>query len=241
MQHKTIKRFYKSAGFAATEAGFAVQLDGKPVKSPAGQALVVPNAALAAAIAAEWEAQEITVKPHSMPLTQLASTAIDRIGPERAMILDQLMHYAGTDLLCYRADFPPDLVLRQARGWQPLLDWAREELGAGLAVTEGVIAIAQPAAALAALRARLDSRDTWRLTGVQSAAAAAGSLVLALALEAGRLTGAEVFALSQLDETYQIEQWGEDYEAADRRAVLERDIVAAERLLTLCGRTTSAQ
>lgn len=241
MLHKTIKRFYKSAGFAETEGGFAVRLDGKPVKTPAGRALVVPSHALAEAMAAEWEAQETEVKPHSMPLTQLASTALDRVGPERGVILDQLMHYAATDLLCYRADFPPDLVLRQARGWQPLLDWAGSELGAALAATEGVIAVEQPVAAMAALRARLDSCDTWRLTVVQAATAAAGSLVLALALQAGRLTGAEVLALSQLDETYQIEQWGEDYEAADRRAVLERDILAAEQLLALCGKATSAQ
>lgn len=233
MLQKTIKRFYKSAGVAEAEGGFAIQLDGKPVKTPAGKALVVPTKALAEAVAAEWEAQEAEVKPHSMPLTQLASTALDRVGPERAAILEQLMHYAGTDLLCYRADFPPDLVERQARQWQPLLDWARAELGADLAATEGVIAIDQPAAALASLRARLESCDTWRLTAVQSAAAAAGSLVLALALEAGRLSSAETFALSQLDESYQIEQWGEDAEAAQRRTVLERDIDAAGRLLAL--------
>lgn len=233
MLQKTIKRFYKQAGIAATDAGFAVRLDGKPVKTPAGHALEVPAQALAEAIAAEWEAQESEVKPHSMPLTQLASTAIDRVGPERAAILEQLLNYAGTDLLCYRADFPPDLVERQARGWQPLLDWAREQVGAALAATEGVIAIDQPAEALAALQARLDGLDTWRLTAVQSATAASGSLVLALALEAGRLTGGETFALSQLDETYQIEQWGEDAEAAQRRAILERDIKAAERFLAL--------
>lgn len=233
MLQKTIKRFYTSAGFAEAEGGFAVRLDGKPVKTPAGKALVVPTRALAEAVAAEWDAQDKEVKPHSMPLTQLASTALDRVGPERTAIIEQLMHYAGTDLLCYRADFPPDLVERQARSWQPLLDWARAELGADLAATEGVIAIDQPAAALAALRARLDSCDLWRLTAVQSAAAAAGSLVLALALEAGRLNAADAFALSQLDESYQIEQWGEDAEAAQRRAVLERDIEAAGRLLAL--------
>lgn len=233
MLKKTIKRFYKQACFAESAAGYAITLDGKPVKTPAGKPLEVPARALAEAIAAEWEGQGAEVRPNSMPLTQLASTALDRVGPERAAIIEQMVGYAGTDLLCYRADYPPDLVLRQTRGWQPLLDWAGSELGANLDVTEGVIAIEQPPAALAALEARLSGCDVWKLTAVQSATAAAGSLVLALALTEGRLTGTETFELSQLDETFQIEQWGEDAEATQRRAILKRDIAAAERLLAL--------
>lgn len=235
MLNKTIKRFYQSAAPAEAEGGFAIQLDGRPVKTPAAKTLVVPTRALAEAVAAEWEAQGETVVPSSMPLMQLAATALDRIGPERETILDQLMKYAGTDLLCYRADFPPDLVARQTAVWQPLLDWAASELGAAMVATCGVIAVDQPAPALDALRRRLDSYDTWMLTVVQAAAAAAGSLVLAVALAEGRLSGAETFAISQLDETYQIEQWGEDYEAADRRANLERDILAADRFRALLG------
>jgi chaperone required for assembly of F1-ATPase len=234
MAGKTIKRFYKQAGFEAAEGGFAIGLDGKPVKTPIGHRLQVPTRALAEAIAAEWQAQETEVRPSLMPLTQLASTALDRVGPERSAIVAQMMDYAGTDLLCYRADFPPDLVERQARLWQPLLDWARTTVGAELAVTAGIVAIAQPAPALAALAAHLDGLDVWRLTAAQSACAATGSLVLALALAAGRIDAHQAFALSHLDEDYQIEQWGEDYEAADRRAALKNDLAAAERLLGLC-------
>jgi chaperone required for assembly of F1-ATPase len=232
---KSIKRFYKQAAAVAVEGGFAIQLDGRPVKTPLGHRLELPTGALAEAVAAEWQAQGTDIKPHTMPLTQLASTAIDRIGPERGAITAQLMAYAGTDLLCYRADFPPELGRRQALSWQPLVDWVRTELEAELVVTEGVIAIAQPPAALAALNAHLDGLDLWVLTTAQAACAATGSLVLALALAAGRVNATEAFAVSQLDEDFQIEQWGEDYEAADRRAALRADLAAAERLLQLLG------
>ncbi len=233
MLNKTLKRFYKQASAAATEDGFAVHLDGRPVKTPAGCRLAVPFRPLAEAMAEEWEAQVEEIKPHTMPMTQLASTALDRIGPERATILDQLARFADTDLLCYRADFPPDLVKRQTSQWQPLLDWAAELTGGRLAVTSGVVAVAQPAEAVAALTGRLASYDDWQLTAAQAACAASGSLVLALALVEGRLSGEQTYEISQLDETYQIEQWGEDAEAAARRAALRRDIVAAERLLLL--------
>jgi chaperone required for assembly of F1-ATPase len=166
-------------------------------------------------------------------MMQLAATALDRAGPERPAITDQLLAYAGTDLLCYRADFPPDLSKRQVAQWQPLLDWAAQALDAPLVHTCRVIAVEQPAEALAALRNAVDRADVWTLTAIQAAAAAAGSLVLALALAEGRVDGETCFALSQLDETYQIEQWGEDYEAADRRAALKRDILSAERFLML--------
>lgn len=233
MLKKTIKRFYKQVGIAAAGNGFAIHLDGRPVKTPAGTPLTVRSRLLAEAMAAEWDAQTTDIKPATMPLTQLASTALDRIGPERPVILEQMAKFAGTDLLCYRAAYPPDLVARQTRLWQPLLEWAAEVVGAVLATTTEIIAIEQSPEALAALTARLDGYDVWRLTAAQAACAASGSLVLALAFAEGRLTGQDTFDLSQLDETFQIEQWGEDYEAADRRAELKGDILAAEQFLRL--------
>lgn len=234
MFDKVIKRFYQQAEAGeAGEGGFAVRLDGKVVKTPAGLALVVPARALAEAIAAEWASQGDRVRPADMPLTQLAATALDRIGPERDAVLGQLLAYAATDLLCHRAAFPPDLVRRQQESWQPLLDWAATELGARLEVTAGVVAVPQPAESLAALAARLAGYGLWRLTATQAACPATGSLILALALAEGRLSGAETFDLSHLDETYQVERWGDDAEAAQRRANLRRDVLAAERLLAL--------
>ncbi|MGE5517342.1 MAG: ATP12 family chaperone protein [Bacteroidota bacterium] len=233
MLNRTIKRFYKQAGLAETTGGFAVRLDGRPVKTPAGRPLAVPFRALAEALVEEWQGQGEEIVPSAMPMTQLASTALDRIGPERATIVEQLVRFADTDLLCYRAEFPPDLVRRQTDQWQPLLDWAAETIGGRLAVTAGVVAVPQAPDAIAALRTRLDSYDDWRLCAAQAACAAAGSLVLALAMVDGRLTGQQTYEASQLDETFQAEQWGEDYEAVDRRAALQRDILAAERLLGL--------
>ncbi len=236
MPPKPLKRFYTAAEAAAIADGFAIRLDGKPVKTPGGRRLTLPTHALAAAVAAEWEAQAGTIAPSTMPLTQLASTALDRVGPERPHITAELLNYAGTDLLCYRAETPADLVARQTAGWQPLLDWAALALDAPLLITTSLLAVEQPRPALAALERAVDRLDPWRLTAVQSATVAAGSLVLALALAAGRLDAAQTFELSQLDETYQIELWGEDWEAADRRAALKADIAAAERLLALTAK-----
>ncbi|MDO8607184.1 MAG: ATP12 family protein [Phaeospirillum sp.] len=230
---KSFKRFYAQAKAAASGADFAILLDDKPVKTPGGRPLTAPTLALAEAVVQEWTDQDELVIPATMPLTQLASTALDRVGPQRAHITAELMNYAGTDLLCYRAANPSDLVARQTREWQPMLDWAALTLDAPLVTTTTVLAIPQPPQALAALERALDRAEPWRLTAIQSAAAAMGSLVLALALTAGRITAAQAFELSQLDETHQIEQWGEDYEAADRRAALLADIAAAARLLEL--------
>lgn len=228
-----MKRFYKQAAPVAAEDGFAVQLDARAVKTPGGRPLRVPTLALAEAVAREWQDQDGEIVPSRMPLTQLVSTALDRVGPERGHIQGQMIEYGRTDLLCYRAEAPLELVERQARQWQPLLDWARETLGADLVATEGIIAVEQSNAALEALSRRLDGYDVWTLTSAQAACAAAGSLILALALVEGRLDGDGVFALSQLDETYQIEQWGEDAQALARRRALAEDIAAAARLAAL--------
>lgn len=229
----SIKRFYKTAAALPAEGGFAIGVDGRPVKTPLGNPFIVANMALAEICAAEWEAQGEFILPHTMPMTQLVATSLDRIGPERPTILAELVKYARTDLMCYRADYPPDLVELQKQAWQPLLDWAASELGAKLVVTTGVLAVDQPAEALEALEFHLNACDTWTLTAVQAACAAAGSLVLALALAKGRITTAQLFDLSQLEETFQIEQWGEDEDAAIRRAALRFDMDAAGRLLVL--------
>ncbi|MBI5163851.1 MAG: ATPase [Magnetospirillum sp.] len=227
------KRFYKVATVATAADGFAILLDGRAVKTPALRPLTLPNAALAEAVAGEWQAQGEEIRPHTMPLTQLASTALDRIGTERELVAEQLVRYGGTDLLCYRAEAPVALVRRQDAGWQPLLDWAEARFAARLTTTAGVMAVEQPEVALAALGRAIAGIDDWRMAALSVAAAASGSLVLALALVEGRLSAAEVFSLSQLDESFQIEQWGEDAEAVARRAALEADILAAGFLLDL--------
>lgn len=233
MQGSATKRFYKETGIIPEESGYAVTLDGRPLHTLRGAPLTAPTRALAAAVAEEWDAQEAQIRPHTMPLTQLTNTAIDRVARERARIVERMMGYAATDLLCYRAEFPPDLVERQQARWQPLLDWIADTHGARLTVASGVIPVTQPPLALAAVGAAVAVLDDLELTALATVAATTGSLVIALALTSGRIDAEAAFEASQLDEAHQIERWGEDAEAAARHAGLRADIFAAARFLAL--------
>ena len=228
-----MKRFYKQAGVVPVAAGHGVTLDGRLVKTPGKRDLVVPSPALAAAMAAEWKAQQGEIRRETMPLTRLAGTTIDRNSTERAAIVRQVADYAGTDLVCYRATRPPALAARQHEVWQPLVDWATARYDAPLAVTAGVIPASQPAASLAAFTKVVVGHDAFSLTALHAATQACGSLVIALALLEGRLDPDEAFAASQLDESFQIEAWGEDGEQAKRRAALAAEITAAARFISL--------
>jgi chaperone required for assembly of F1-ATPase len=229
-----VKRFYKTVSVEEAHGRFAIALDSRAVRTPAKSALAVPSEALARAIAAEWEAQGDEVKPHAMPLTRLASTAIDKVAAERARLVDELAGYAESDLLCYRAELPPELVARQEAQWQPLLDWAADRFAARLEVTQGVLPRVQPAASLKALRTAVEAQDDMGLAALHSATTAAGSLVIALALLEDRLAADEAFALSQLDESFQIEQWGEDAEAVLRREAIRDELRAVAEFMALC-------
>jgi len=228
-----MKRFYKTAEVVAETGRFAIALDGKPVRTPRGHALAVPSAALAEAVAAEWLAQGDTIRPTAMTLTSIANTAIDRIGPNRAAMEEQLLRFAETDMLCYRADQPIELAERQQATWQPVLDWAEARFGASLATTSSVLPIVQPADAQVALAEALAAYDEFRLAALSAAVGAMGSLILGLALAEARLTAEEAFALAQLEESYQNEKWGEDAEAVARRAALRAEIDAAALLFRL--------
>jgi chaperone required for assembly of F1-ATPase len=230
-----MRRVYKSAAARPVDRGWGVFLDGRPLRTPAKRELCVPSAALAEAIAGEWDAQETEINPHAMPLTRLAATALDRTAIERDKVVADVANHAGTDLVCYRAEAPPALVARQEAIWQPLIDWAARRYDAGLAVTAGVVPTPQSPASLKVLGGAVAALDDFRLTALQALTAACGSLVIALALFEGRLDAAAAFAASQLDETFQIESWGEDAEAAKRRSLLAEDIDAAARFLTLLG------
>lgn len=228
-----MKRFYGEATARGEAGGHGIALDGKSLRSPAGKPFLLPSPTLAEAIAAEWQAQGEQVVPATMPLTQLAATAIDRIAGAEAETVAAVAGYGATDLLCYRAEGPRELVERQERLWQPLVDWARLHFDAPLIVAAGVVPRPQPAEALKAIEAAVAALDTFRLTALASATGAAGSVILGLALVERRLAAAEVYELSQLDESFQIEKWGEDAEAARRRADLKAEIEAAERFLVL--------
>ncbi|MHA1151208.1 MAG: ATP12 family chaperone protein [Alphaproteobacteria bacterium] len=227
------KRFYGKVSWAAVPPGFRVLLDGRAIKTPAKAEMALPNRALAEAIAAEWQAQGEEVEVRSLVLTGLAWTAIDRVAPGRERVVIELAGFGAHDLVCYHAETPADLVARQRAQWQPLLDWAAQTLEAPLAVTSGVVSIEQPPETLAALRRAVAARDEFELTSLSAAASAAGSLVIALAFAAGRIDAATAFEAALLDESYQIERWGEDPEAARRRAAIKTDLETVARFLAL--------
>jgi chaperone required for assembly of F1-ATPase len=228
-----LKRFYEEASAAACERGFSVQLDGRDIRTPRQAVLVLPSAGLAEAVAGEWAAQGERIEPATMPLMSLACTAIDQVAPNRGAAIGELLDYAGSDLLCYRAEHPEALVARQAGVWQPLLDWAARDLDAPLRVTCGIRHEPQPEDALAALRRSVEVLDDLSLTALDCATRASGSLVIALALHRGRVGADAAFEAAELDATFQIELWGEDPEATRRRAAVCADLAAARSLFEL--------
>jgi chaperone required for assembly of F1-ATPase len=229
------KRLYKIAQASAMEDGFTVRLDDRPVRTPARAKLIVPTLALAQGLADEWNEQGEHVIPQIMPLNRMAQSAIDLISKNLDGVTADLATYAGTDLLCYRAETPADLVRRQAETWQPWLDWAAEVYGARLVVTEGVIAVRQSQVALDRMKAAVRAYDHFRLAALQQAVTITGSLVLGLALARGALDAEVASRAAELDESYQIDRWGDDPEAANRRTRARRDLAAADRFFRALG------
>lgn len=216
------RRVWSATRVVESEAGWGVSLDAAPLRTPARAPLCLPARALAEAVAAEWAAQGETVKPETLPLTRLVNTAIDRVAPARAAVVEEIAGYGETDLLCYRAPHPAALVARQAAAWDGPLDWARTQLGVRLVCASGVMHVRQPPESLAALRAVVAPREAFALTALAELVALSGSLVLGLAVADGAMVADEAWAASRVDEAWQIEQWGEDGEAAEA-AALKRD------------------
>jgi chaperone required for assembly of F1-ATPase len=229
----TAKRFWTTATVDAAPGGWTVRLDSRAVRTPAKAAFVLPTRAMASAAAAEWDAQAGVVKPETMPVTRSANAAIDKVGPQFAEVVGLLAAYGETDLLCYRAEGPAALVARQA-AWDDVLHGAAVRLGARLAVTVGVVPVAQDGAALAALRAPLDAMTPFELTAAHDLIALTGSLVLGLAVADGRLSVDEAWRLSRIDEDWQAEIWGQDEEAADMAETRHAALRHAGRFLELC-------
>ena len=228
-----MKRFYKTVTVGGADGELTIELDGRPVLTPARHRLELPAAALAQDIAAEWAGQGDKIDLEKMSLTRLAATAIDRVRPNRDAVVDQIVDYAKTDALCYHATEPAELVERQHAVWKPELDWVALTYDAPLQVTHGVVALSQPDASIAALRAAVDRQTAFELSATANAAGAAGSLVVALALYAGRLDAVRAFVVSHLEELYQAEKWGEDAAAVKRRRSIRADLTAAETFLRL--------
>ena len=228
-----MRRVYRAVSVAPTDTGWRIFLDQRQLQTPANAALVLPTRTLAEAIAAEWDAQKDRILPASMPLMRLAATAMDRVEPQREKVIEEIADYAATDLVCYRADHPADLAARQHAIWQPLIDWATLQFDAPLMVTTGVLPRAQAPEALAAIRRAVAAFSPLPLTALHAATTAASSVVIGLALMHRHVDADDAWQASQLDESYQIEKWGEDPEAAARRAELRRDLEATARFIAL--------
>lgn len=228
------KRFWKQARVVADGDGFAVELDGRPVRTPAKAALRLPGRAMAQAIAAEWDAQEDEIAPATMPFTRTANAAIDKVTPQRAEVAAMLAAYGDSDLLCYRADRPAELVRRQAESWDPALDWAATALGARLVPVQGVIHQPQNPQALERLAARVEAMDPFRLAAFHDLVSLTGSLVLGFAAAQDWRDPEAIWQLSRLDERWQEAQWGVDEEAREMAEAKRLAFLHAKRFYDMC-------
>lgn len=228
------KRFYKEASFGESGGAFAILLDGRTAKTPARNALALPNAALAAAVAAEWNAIEDTIDPVRLPLTRLANLAIDAVASAPQPVIDEIVQYAGSDLVFYRAEGPAGLVELQNERWNPVLDWAAAHLQSRFLLAEGVMHVRQPEESLAAVREAAENlAKPFALTAAASATNIGGSALIALALANHALSGDEAWNAAHVDEQWNISQWGEDEEAQRRLAARHAEFTAAAKMLAL--------
>lgn len=226
------KRFYEKATAEPAEHGFAVRLDGRPVRTPAHNVLVAPSRPLAQALADEWQAQTEVIDPARMPLTRLANTILDGVARTPEPVAAEVEKYLGSDLLFYRAEQPDRLVRSEAEHWNPVVAWAYEELGARFILAEGVMFVAQPERALKAASAAIP-REPWRLGAVHALTTLTGSALLALAVARGRLSAEEAWTAAHVDEDWEMRQWGEDELAMQRRAFRREEMLAAAKMLEL--------
>lgn len=231
----TPKRFWKTATAVACDGGYTVMLDTRQVKTPGKLPLVLPSLGLARAVAAEWDAQQGPLKPDTMPFTRGANSAMEKVAPQFDEVVGLLAAYGGTDLLCYRATGPQELIARQAAAWDPLLHWAATTLNAPLLATQGIVHIAQTPETTDHLHAMVAALTPFQIAAFHDLVALSGSLILALAVTHGRLTPAEAWDISRIDETYQAELWGVDEDAAALAASKRRDFHQAAAFWTLCA------
>ncbi len=235
MIRSSMKRFYKEAGIGAVAGAWAVFLDGKAMMSPAKAPMHLPTEALALAIADEWNAQKETIKPSTMPLMQFAATAIDRTQSNREEVLRVAATYAASDLVCYRAAFPEDLVAEQRRHWDPLLQSLRDRYDVVLAATTGVAFVQQSPIELRKIEAILAAMGDFTLTVATSLIEELGSLIIALALIDGEITSDQAMEAAFVDEIYQANRWGWDGEVERRHKAICQSLDASCRFLSLLG------
>ena len=227
------KRFYASVAVEDRGRGFALLLDGKPVRTPGKAQLSLPSRALAEAVAEEWRGQGERIDPATMPLTKFANSAIDGVTGREQDVIDDILAYGCSDLLCYRADGPPGLIEAQEAHWDQVLAWAKSALRAPFVLAEGIVHVVQPQSSIDRLKEALIGRDKFSLAALHVMTALTGSALLALAVALGQMTPEQAWKAAHVDEDWQISQWGEDAEAAVRRSARRHDFTAAAEVLTL--------
>ncbi len=226
------KRFYANVEVAEHDSGYRVLLDGRPVRTPASGEVTLPTQAAADLVALEYNCQGEHIDPMTMPITRLVNTAIDGVASDPQAVAEDILRFASSDLLCYRASTPERLVELEAEAWDPILDWAESELGVRFVLGEGVMHVEQPRATIAAVGAHLrPRREPLRLAALHVMTSLTGSALLALAVEAGAIDVEKAWQAAHVDEDWNISQWGEDAEAAERRSVRRRDMMGAAELL----------
>ncbi|MDX6805147.1 ATP12 family chaperone protein [Terrihabitans rhizophilus] len=236
MRPELAKRFYKSADIQPAEAGYAVVLDGRGVRTPGRNPVVTPWESLSQALAAEWNAQVDVINPSTMPLSRIVNSAIDGVARDSGAVRAEVVKYSGSDLICYRAEGPERLVARQAEAWDPILSWAERQLGSRFVLAQGVVFISQPPETSAAMDRALADLDTFRLAAVNVVTTLTGSALIALALLHGHLTLAEAWGAAHVDEDWNNELWGADEEAEVRRARRFEELRAAGSILQMGSR-----
>lgn len=229
------KRFWKETATVSVDGGYAIALDGRQVKTPAKAALVVPTAEMAAAVAQEWDAQTGKIDPMTMPVTRGANAAIDKVAVQKDEVVAMLGAYGDSDLLCYRAAGPQELVSLQAQQWDPLLDWTAKVFGVRLQTAHGVMHFPQDPDGQVRLTAELHNMSPFHLAAAHDLISLSGSLVIALAVTHGRLSAPEAWALSRVDEEWQITQWGEDDDARALEQIKAKAFANAARFYAMSG------
>jgi chaperone required for assembly of F1-ATPase len=228
-----VKRFWKTVEVVPERDGWTIHLDGRPVRTPARDAFVVPTQALAQAVAEEWRSADEEIDPRAMPLTGLANAAVDRVAPDRAAFANGLAQYGETDLACYRSEWPPELVERQAKAWDALLAWARRRYDIDFAITSGLIHVPQPQATVEQLAHAVGALDAFRLAGLSPLVTVGGSLIAGLAVAEKAMNADRAWDAVSVDDRWQLEQWGADSEAETALENRHGDFLAGARFLDL--------
>ncbi len=216
----------------SADGNFMIKVDGQVFKTPNGET-VVGNGMLIKALAEELKTQKTELNFHDMPLTRYVFTAFDRVRGRRDSVINEIVRYVETDLLCYRVSSPQELVKKQDKLWQPLVDWSKDKYGIGLITSVGTLSILQDPATLKKVHQIIKLMNNFRLTGMYKAVALSGSAIVGLAILEGTLTVEKAWKIANLEESWQLERWGHDTELLERLTISKKEFADLGHFLSL--------